>query len=239
MMEQMYRRQRTDYRSFSRASSANVPTSYKKTFKKQGAFCLLLIALCLFCKLSDSTSVEPAKKTIQLMINTTTDFKQLKTQAQDFFRSLLPNDEERDIVQNDLLVNLTKPVEAPVTSPFGLRNDPTTGEENFHYGLDLGAPQGDKIKCAAAGTVEEAGENAEYGKFIIVRHSDTVTTLYAHCQELLPQAGDVITAGQVIATVGATGKVTGPHLHFEIRDGETWLDPAKFLDFGTEETQND
>lgn len=238
-MEQMYRRQRSEYRSYPRAASPDAPMGYKKTFKKQGAFCLLLVVLCLFCKLSKNATTEPAKKAIQLMINTTTDFKQVKTQTQDFFRSLLPKDEERDVRQNDLLVNLTKPVEAPITSPFGLRNDPQSGEEAFHYGLDLGAPQGDKIKCASDGTVEEAGENAEYGKFIIVRHSDTISTLYAHCHELLPQTGDIVTAGQVIATVGATGKVTGPHLHFEIRDGETWLDPAKFLDFDAEETKND
>lgn len=237
-MEQIYRRQSTEL-PYRRRSSTAEASPYKKTLLKQSAFCLLVLCGCFFIKTSQNPSLEPAKKIIQAVVDTNTDFKQIPTQFQAFIRSLLPKEEERALGSKDLLAHLTAPVEAPITSPFGLRSDPNKGDEAFHYGLDLGAPQGDKIKCAANGTVEEAGQNAEYGNYIIIRHSDTVTTLYAHCQELLPQTGDAVSAGQVIATVGATGNATGPHLHFEIRDGETWLDPAKFLEFSQKESAND
>lgn len=237
-METMYRRQRTEFPSRMRYETKEA-SSFKKLLLKQSAFCLLILCICLLIKTSQNPALAPAQKVIGAIVDTNTDFKQIPAQFRGFVRSLLPDEEERSLDDKDLLAHLTKPVEAPITSPFGLRTDPNQGEEAFHYGLDLGAPQGDKIKCAAGGTVEEAGENAEYGKFIIIRHSDTVSTLYAHCEELLPQTGDIVNAGQVIATVGATGNATGPHLHFEIRDGETWLDPAKFLDFEQKEPVND
>ncbi len=212
---------------------------YKKGLLKRFGVCLILLCGCVMIKTSQNSAFIPTQRVIEAVINTTTDFTKIPAQIESFVHSLLSNEEEHSLDGKDFLAHLTKPVEAPITSPFGLRKDPTNGEETFHYGLDLGAPQGDKIKCAANGTIEEAGENSEYGKFIIVRHSDTVSTLYAHCNELLPQTGDTVTAGQVIATVGATGKTTGPHLHFEIRDGETWLDPTKFLDFEQKEPSND
>ena len=237
-MEQIYRRQSITSPPRSRVPAAEA-TSYKKTLLKQSAFCLLVLCGCLCIKTMQNPSLLPAQKTIQLVVDTTTDFRHLPAQMQAFFRSLLPESKDPTLEGKELLAHLTMPVKAPITSPFGLRNDPNSNQEAFHYGLDLGAPQGDKIKCAASGTVEEAGENAEYGKYIIIKHSDTISTLYAHCQELLPQAGDTVNAGQIIATVGATGNATGPHLHFEIRDGETWLDPAKFLDFSKKEPAND
>ncbi len=237
-MEPMYRRGHAEIPYRSRRTTTET-SPYKKGLLKRSGVCLLIACGCLLIKTSQNPSLAPTQKVIEAVVNTTTDFAKIPTQFRGFVRSLLPGEEERSLDSKDLLAHLTKPVEAPVTSPFGLRIDPNKGEEAFHYGLDLGAPQGDKIKCVANGTVEEAGENAEYGKFIIIRHSDTISTLYAHCSELLPQAGDAVSAGQVIATVGATGKVTGPHLHFEIRDGETWLDPAKFLDYDQKEPAND
>lgn len=237
-MEPVYRRERVEIPYRTRRSAVET-SPYKKGLLKRAGICLLMLCVCVMIKTSQSPAFSPAQKVIEAVINTSTDFAKIPSQIGEFFHSLFSGEEEQSLNGKDFLAHLIKPVEAPITSPFGLRNDPTDGEEAFHYGLDLGAPQGDKIKCAANGTVEEAGENSEYGKFIIVRHSDTVSTLYAHCNELLPQAGDTVTAGQVIATVGATGKTTGPHLHFEIRDGETWLDPVKFLDFDQKEPSND
>ena len=228
-MEPMYRRQ-YDIPT-RRQKPIHETSSYKKNFLKRSGICLLLLCGCLLIKTNQSPTLAPARKVIDAVLNTSTKFTQIPAQIHSAANDLLKKDAPETGTKEELLVHLTKPVDAPITSPFGLRNDPNKGEEAFHYGLDLGAPQGDKIKCAANGTVEEAGENAEYGKFIIVRHSDTVTTLYAQCAELLPRTGDAVNAGQIIATVGATGNATGPHLHFEIRDGETWLDPAKFLDF--------
>ena len=199
---------------------------------KQTLLCLLIFGICLFINAAPEAGFKPAKNALQLILNTQTDFRKIPSDLRQWLFSLLPGEEERSMEENQVLTKLVKPVDAPVTSPFGLRTHPTSGVETFHYGIDLGAPEGEKILCAAAGEVVEAGESPDYGNYLVVRHSDTIYTLYAHCLEVLPQAGDTVTAGQAIATVGATGNVTGPHLHFEIRNGETWLNPADFLDFG-------
>ena len=229
-MEQVYRRRNTEGSYRIRYTGTKTHSPYKITLFKQSLFCLLIFSFCLFVKVTSNSALLPAKNSIELIINTTTDFKNIPKQLHEFFTSLLARDNENNLGDKDLLASLTKPVEAPLTSPFGLRTNPGNGEEAFHYGVDLGAAMGEKIKCAAQGEAVEVGKNDEYGNYIVVRHSETIYTLYAHCKELLPKVGDTINAGQVIATVGDTGNATGPHLHFEIRDGETWLDPAAFLE---------
>ena len=232
-MEEVYRR-RTSGSASARSKTAKTfarSGNYKKMLIQQALLCLLIFIGCLFTKLSSNPDLDIVKNSIQLILNTQTDFNQIPKQIRKFVQSLLPGEEARSLEGDDLLTSLTKPVEAPITSPFGLRTHPTDGTENFHYGVDLGAPEGEKIKCAADGTAAEVGENADYGNYILVQHADSVCTLYAHCQEVLPTVGDAISAGQVIATVGATGNTTGPHLHFEIRDGDTWLDPERLLNF--------
>jgi murein DD-endopeptidase MepM/ murein hydrolase activator NlpD len=110
---------------------------------------------------------------------------------------------------------LTNP--APITSRFGWRTHPLTGNRRFHSGLDIGAPSGSPVVATGAGTVISAGWNGGYGKAIIIQHSDTQQTLYGHLSEVSVQAGQTIAQGTVIGLVGSTGNSTGPHLHFESR----------------------
>jgi murein DD-endopeptidase MepM/ murein hydrolase activator NlpD len=110
---------------------------------------------------------------------------------------------------------LTNP--APITSRFGWRTHPLTGNRRFHSGLDIGAPAGSPVVATGAGTVISAGWNGGYGKAIIIQHSDTQQTLYGHLSEISVQAGQTIAQGTVIGLVGSTGNSTGPHLHFESR----------------------
>jgi murein DD-endopeptidase MepM/ murein hydrolase activator NlpD len=114
---------------------------------------------------------------------------------------------------------------SPLTSPFGWRRDPVSGAMKFHKGVDLAMPVGDDVPAARAGDVISAGELAGYGNTVVIRHDDTTFTRYAHLSEVLVKPGDVVAAGQTIARSGATGKATGPHLHFEVlRDGRS-VDP--------------
>ena len=106
---------------------------------------------------------------------------------------------------------------APITSRFGWRTHPLTGNRRFHSGLDIGAPSGSPVVATGAGTVISAGWNGGYGKAIIIQHSDTQQTLYGHLSEISVQAGQTIAQGTVIGLVGSTGNSTGPHLHFESR----------------------
>lgn len=121
------------------------------------------------------------------------------------------------------------PVEGGYTDCFGWRTHPITGEDNFHHGVDIAAPQGTEITAFADGVVDFIGEGDSYGKYIQLRHSDHVTTLYAHCSELLKQKGDSVQMGDVIARVGQTGMATGPHLHFEVKVDSVWHDPTYYL----------
>ena len=91
--------------------------------------------------------------------------------------------------------------------------------------MALSAPSGTEIYAAAGGTVVTAGEHDSYGNYLIIQHSGTLRTLYAHCQSLLVSAGDIVSAGDVVALVGATGEATGPHLHFEVIASGTRFSP--------------
>lgn len=121
------------------------------------------------------------------------------------------------------------PVMGTLSSDFGYREHPLEGEEKFHYGLDIAASEGTNIVCFADGTVTAVGESSSYGKYAIVAHGGDFSTLYAHCSKITVSSGAAVKEGQKIAEVGQTGEATGPHLHFEIHDGETYLDPVYYV----------
>jgi murein DD-endopeptidase MepM/ murein hydrolase activator NlpD len=98
-----------------------------------------------------------------------------------------------------------------------------------HDGIDLSAPEGTTIGAAGPGTVIYAGEQAGYGAIVILRHEGGLVTLYAHCSTLLVEEGATVKAGQPVARVGQTGRSTGPHLHFEVREGTRPRNPLLFL----------
>lgn len=121
------------------------------------------------------------------------------------------------------------PLSARVSSDFGYRLHPIDNETKFHYGMDLAANSGDDIVCFAAGTVTEVGENGTSGKFLRIEHEDGYATMYAHCGQIYVEEGQKVEAGEKIALVGATGKATGPHLHFELTHDGIYLNPAFYL----------
>jgi len=98
-----------------------------------------------------------------------------------------------------------------------------------HDGIDIAAPEGTNVGAAAAGTVIYAGEQAGYGSIVIVRHDGGLVTLYAHASRLLVEEGAHVRRGEPIAKVGQTGRTTGPHLHFEVREGTRPRNPLLFL----------
>jgi murein DD-endopeptidase MepM/ murein hydrolase activator NlpD len=121
------------------------------------------------------------------------------------------------------------PAAGPITSGFGSRRHPVTGEVRPHAGVDIGAPHGAAVRAAGAGTVSFAGTASGYGLTVIIDHGDGRTTLYAHLSRLDVQAGTEVSEGAVVGAVGATGLVTGPHLHFEVRVDGVPQDPAPLL----------
>jgi murein DD-endopeptidase MepM/ murein hydrolase activator NlpD len=121
------------------------------------------------------------------------------------------------------------PVAGRVTSGYGVRIDPLTGAPSTHPGLDVGAPTGTPIRSPARGVVLSAGPKGGYGNAVEIDHGDGLVTLYGHASELLVSKGQTVEPGQEIATVGATGRATGPHLHFEVRVAGRPVDPAVAL----------
>jgi murein DD-endopeptidase MepM/ murein hydrolase activator NlpD len=119
-----------------------------------------------------------------------------------------------------------RPVAAGITSPYG----PRWG--GWHPGVDFGAHYGTPIHVVGAGTVIGAGYLADesgYGQIVLVRHAGGVITAYAHMSRVFAHAGQRVAAGDVLGLVGATGHVTGPHLHFEVRIGGEKVDPVPWL----------
>lgn len=126
-----------------------------------------------------------------------------------------------------LLPNMALAME--VTSPFGWRTHPISGDSRFHSGVDIGGDYGDAIASVMPGTVSFAGWYDGYGQYVSIWHEDGSETAYAHCAELYVNAGDPVNAGQTIAALGSTGNSTGPHLHLEYLVHGVPIDPLPIL----------
>ncbi|HHT96177.1 MAG TPA: M23 family metallopeptidase [Clostridia bacterium] len=117
-----------------------------------------------------------------------------------------------------------------ISSQFGMRNHPILNQYKMHTGVDIGGAVGDEIYASATGTVVAVHyEKSGYGYWLRIKHSESISTLYAHCSKILVKAGDTVEKGQLIAYVGKTGLATGPHLHFEIRVNEVPINPTLFI----------
>lgn len=116
-----------------------------------------------------------------------------------------------------------------VSSDFGTRKHPVLRVHKHHNGIDLAAPEGALIRVVNDGVVVFSDPHAGYGNLLVVKHRDGITTHYGHCRTISVKVGDKVLAGQPIGTVGSTGLVSGPHLHFEIRIKGKPQNPEKFI----------
>ena len=121
------------------------------------------------------------------------------------------------------------PALGKITSGFGWRIHPIYKVRHFHNGIDIDIPEGTIVHAAAPGKVYFVGTEEGYGNVVILQHSDGYYTLYGHLSKPLVYTGQFVEAGQAIAESGNTGVSSGPHLHFEIRNGEFPVDPARYL----------
>ncbi len=118
-----------------------------------------------------------------------------------------------------------------LTSNFGYRVDPVTGKKGvFHSGIDIAAPAGTPVKAAADGIVLECGFYSNgYGNLVVIGHKGGLRTCYGHLSTIAVKKGDATGRGDVIGSVGSSGRATGTHLHFEVRKGDEARDPQKYL----------
>ncbi len=121
------------------------------------------------------------------------------------------------------------PIAGWLSSGFGLRKDPFDGSPEFHAGLDIAADRGTPIRATADGTVKTAGYNGDYGKSVLIDHGYGISTRFGHMSAIAVHAGQEIHRGEVLGYVGATGRATSPHLHYEILLNGRPINPLRLL----------
>lgn len=126
-------------------------------------------------------------------------------------------------------LDFTPVLDGYISSGFGRRTDPITRRIAVHSGLDFAAPRGTPIHAVGAGVVTFSGRHGAYGNMVEISHVGGYKTRYAHAHELQVKKGDLVKKGEQIATVGSTGRSTGPHLHLEVYRNGMAIDPARFL----------
>jgi murein DD-endopeptidase MepM/ murein hydrolase activator NlpD len=121
------------------------------------------------------------------------------------------------------------PVSGRLLSSFGSRSDPFTGGSSFHSGVDISAGSGTSVHCTADGIVKSAEWSGAYGKLVVIDHGGGVETYYAHLSGFDVIPGQDVRRSQIIGRSGGTGRVTSPHLHYEVRQGGAPVNPYKYL----------
>ena len=116
-----------------------------------------------------------------------------------------------------------------LSGSFGRRNDPFTGEQETHTGIDISLNSGEPVYATAAGTVDFVGTNGAYGKMVALNHGFGLVTRYAHLSRVTVGAGDRVERGRIIGYSGATGRTTGPHLHYELLVNGQFVNPLRLL----------
>jgi murein DD-endopeptidase MepM/ murein hydrolase activator NlpD len=116
-----------------------------------------------------------------------------------------------------------------LSSPYGLRNDPFNGRRTMHKGIDFAGREGADVVATAAGVITWSGSMFGYGELIEIDHGNGLRTRYGHNKSLSVNVGDVVAKGDTIASMGSTGRSTGPHVHYEVLRGGQQIDPQKYV----------
>ena len=183
--------------------------------------------------------MHPALRSVSdpnLMIDVARRIDKIQTKAKIQYSSF--EDLEEAAVNNRILL-ASKPLIQPIspgdpywlTSTFGYRPDPFTKRRKLHHGIDLAGRYGTEIHATGNGVVTIAMNNRRsgYGKEVVIEHEFGYSSRYAHLQDILVQPGDTVRRGQVIGTLGNSGRSTGPHLHYEVRQDNRAINPMYFF----------
>jgi hypothetical protein len=134
-------------------------------------------------------------------------------------------------IQKDIYMATPKgyPVEGNISSPYGKRDNPISGERTFHSGVDISATPGTPIRATADGVVSYSGWTQSSGNVVLVEHGCGFTTAYAHNRSNVVKVGQRVKRGETVGYIGSSGKSTGPHVHYEIWEKRKRINPNKFL----------
>jgi murein DD-endopeptidase MepM/ murein hydrolase activator NlpD len=138
----------------------------------------------------------------------------------------------RTVEKREALMNATPsiwPLHGWLSAGFGMRRDPFSGERDFHPGLDISADKGTPIVATAAGKVELAAPTGDYGNLVVLDHGYGLVTRYGHLSKFAVWPGRAVNRGDILGYVGATGRATGPHLHYEVLANGQLINPLQLL----------
>lgn len=203
------------------------PTKKKEcTFKKQVIICTALLIALSFLKISPDDVLVKTKSAVNLILNKNTDIVEEIKRVKAFFTK------DSAISAMNPVSEFINPVRGgTITKAFGAQD---ASVSSFHYGVDIKSEPFENILACAQGEVTEIATNEEYGSYIILKHSNEISTLYAHLDEILPDIGSTVECGQAIARSNKENNT----IHFEIKKGDTYLNPEDFIDF-SDGDQND
>ena len=199
-------------------------TGMRQTIVTQSLICLLALIFCVLVKLYPDGSFVKARNSVSLIITHNTDMEATIAQLKAYF------EKDKALEPLDPVSTLVAPSSGAIIKGFGMQD---AGQSGFHYGLDIAANGTESIVAANDGKVTEIATSAEYGSYIIIRHSEEISTLYGHVDEILTKVGDQVLRNQPIARVGGNQDF----YYFELRRGDTFLNPAEFISF--KEQSND
>ncbi len=175
---------------------------------------------------------------IGLFINNFLTFENKKTEADiSATAQILENDLENSLDSaiisdsgDSFFLELKQPAHGKISSKFGKRTSPLTGKSNeTHNGVDIVVGDGTPILAMADGTISKKSSSPCFGNFLFIKHADGYESLYAHCSEILVEAGSDVSGGQIVAKSGHSGLVTGPHLHFGVKKDGKWINPSSLF----------
>lgn len=195
-------------------------TAYKESLKSRVAVCAtVLVVLCAIRFTPDDVLIK-TKSAIKLILTQNTDIKAEAEKIKNIFV------QDNEIEAMNPVAEFANPVPGgEVSVSFGAQDAADSG---FHYGVDIKVPDGTNILSASSGKVTEIATNEEYGSYIVIEHNEEISTLYARLGTILPDVGEEIKAGQAIARANNDDNT----IHFEIRRGDTYLNPEDFIKFG-------
>ena len=157
------------------------------------------------------------------------DIEKETAKKDEFLSETVPAFSSEQAIPNSVFVGYTAPVCGIITSGFGERTDPFSRQTSFHRGIDIAVAEGSEVSAAATGIVKESAFHSVGGNYIILDHGDGQESYYGHLQTRFVSKGDEVQHGQIIGRSGATGMVTGPHLHFQMIYCGTPVNPLDYI----------
>ena len=191
----------------------------KSTFMPRTLLCLLLLIFCTLIKLYPNNDFEVVENSISFIVNHNTDInKELEN-----FKTLFKKDESLEVL-SPVSQMISPSPSGKIVKGFGMQD---ASGSDFHYGVELSAEKNENIVSANDGTVSEVAKNEEYGSYIVISHNEEIKTLYGQLNEIIINVGDKVEKGQAIARANTETN----SFYFELKRGETYLDPTQFISF--------